>query len=202
MADLLLSLPRWLRERARIDRAEKIDSPEVSGKLVALGSRMGVTFGKTDCVKVVDAWCNAAVGANGTIYLGRTIVEQFDGDSLCGVLAHELAHKRARHPDRMLFMLLLLSLPAAGVVFMMGLPGCVTALVVFAVVGLAVPISSWPLEYRADEIAASYVGVESVISALERLAKENNLKIDRDTYTHPSISKRIANLRLMEQKHS
>lgn len=202
LTEFLLSLPRWLREHARIDRARKLESPEISGELVALGKRMGMAFGRRDSVRVVDAWCNAAVAANGTIYLGRTIVEEFDGDSLCGVLAHELAHKKEHHHDKMLFMLMLLSIPAVGLMLTMELPGCITAMAVFAIGGIVLPASTWPFEYRADEIAATYVGTESVIAALERLAKENNMEIDRDTYTHPSISRRIANLRLMELKRS
>ncbi len=56
------------------------------------------------------------------------------------------------------------------------------------------PLVSWPFEYKADAIAAQYVGKEQMVSALMKLADKNNIDMNRDSYTHPSISKRVARL--------
>ena len=54
---------------------------------------------------------------------------------------------------------------------------------------------SWPQEYEADAVGAKYVDRDTMVVTLEALAKLRGINVEQDSYSHPSISKRIANLR-------
>jgi Zn-dependent protease with chaperone function len=56
-----------------------------------------------------------------------------------------------------------------------------------------VPIN-WYLEFRADRIAAKFVGREYMKSALTKLAKSKNYDVNEPSETHPSITERIKEL--------
>jgi len=193
LTECTLSFPKRIRELAKLYGARRICSFGLVDEFLNLANTMGVHLRNQDIVRVAPSWVNAAY-FNGKIILGQTIVEEFDEESRRGVLAHELAHRKAYHPLKHLGILLLAFMPVVCLISLMQLPGIVNLLVVFAAYGLVFPIASWHFEYEADSIAAQFVGKQPVIIALLRLSDANAIDIKRDTYSHPSIAKRIHRL--------
>lgn len=60
---------------------------------------------------------------------------------------------------------------------------------------LILPLISWPFEYQADAFAAKSIGAEKVISGLLKLASKAGMDMGLDSYSHPSIARRINRLR-------
>lgn len=191
--ECVLSFPKKIRELAKLYRARRIYSFGLMDEFLNLANTMGVRLRNQDIVRVVPFWVNAAY-FNGKIILGQSIVEEFDKESRRGVLAHELAHRKASHPLKQLGLLLLVFMPIGCLISLMQLPGIVNLLLVFAAYGLVLPIARWHFEYEADSIAAQFVGKQPVVTALLRLSEANAIDIERDTYSHPSISKRMHRL--------
>lgn len=144
-------------------------------------------------VKYVSGWVNAAVMADGSIVLGQSVVEEFGKEDREGILGHEFGHKKGHHQVKRA-LLFLLAAPLFVYLVQLPFPIFINWLIVFAAIGLVVPLVSWPFEYRADAIAAKYVGGQKVIDALLKLAASASIDINRDSYTHPSISRRIKRL--------
>lgn len=188
-----LSLPKKIKELTKLYGARRIYSFGLMEEFLNLANMMGIHLRNQDIVRVAPSWVNAAY-FNGNIILGQTIVEEFDKESRSGVLAHELAHRKARHPLKSLGVLFLVFMPIVYFIPLMQLPGIVNLLLVFAAYALVLPIASWHFEYEADSIAAQSVGKQPVITALLRLSEANAIDIKRDTYSHPSISKRVHRL--------
>ncbi len=188
-----LCFPKKVKELAKLYGARKIYSLGLVEEFLNLANMMGIHLGNQDIVRVAPCWVNAAY-FNGKIILGQPIVEEFDKESRRGVLAHELAHRKAHHPLKCLGVLLLASMTIVYFISLMQLPGIVNLLFVFAAYALVLPIASWHFEYEADSIAAQSVGKQPVITALLKLSEANAIDIKRDTYSHPSISKRIHRL--------
>lgn len=188
-----LSFPKKIRELAKLYGARRTHSFGLMEEFLNLVNMMGIHLRNQDIVRVAPCWVNAAY-FNGKIILGQTIVEEFDQESRRGVFAHELAHRKAHHPLKRLGMLLLAFMPIVYFISLMQLPGIVNLLLVFAAYALVLPIASWHFEYEADSIAAQFVGKQLMITALLRLSEANAIDIKRDTYSHPSISKRIHRL--------
>lgn len=194
LTECVTSFPKKLKELERIYGARKTYSFGLIEEFLNLAKTMGVYLRGQDTLKIVPCWVNAAACLDGRIILGQAVAEQFDKEERQGVLAHELAHLKARHPLKNAGVLLLVFMPVVFVISFLHLPGLVNLLLVFSAYGLILPAVSWRLEYEADAIAASFVGSQPVIMALGKLAEANNIDVQRDTYLHPSIWKRISRL--------
>ena len=187
LTECVTSFPKKLKELERIYRARKTYSFSLIEEFSNLAKTMGVYLRGQDILKIVPCWVNAAACLDGKIMLGQTVAEQFDKEERQGVLAHELAHLKARHLMKNAGVLLMLFMPVLFIISFLHLPGLVNLLLVFSAYGLILPAVSWRHEYEADAIAASFVGSEPVIMALGKLAEANSIDVQRDTYLHPSI---------------
>lgn len=158
-------------------------------------------------VIVVDKLKNAyATGLrlfylNSVIMLGSDLMSKMNEQQIKGIVWHEIAHLKFRHlyvllfldaigfyiifiavvvlevyyPDNMLIKLFVISL----------LSGCV----IFLQMGMR------RYELKADVYAASKVGADVYISALEKLNKMANGKMEKFDFSHPKLSTRIKNIR-------
>jgi len=194
LTECVVSFPQKLRETMVISEAGRTYSFALIDELFTLAKRMGVYLKGKDVVRIAPRWINAAATIDGKVILGQPIAEEFDKDARKGILAHELAHLKAKHPVKSAGILLLTSIPVIFLVSFLHLPGIVNLILVFSAYGLILPMVSWYFEYEADAVAASFVGCQPVMKGLGKLADVKKTNIKQDTYSHPSISKRIIRL--------
>jgi Zn-dependent protease with chaperone function len=166
--------------------------------LSALAERMKVTLDPQGPVEIAPCWLGAralpalVAGHGNRIRLGGLLARRLSAPALDAVMAHELAHLKCRHWE-----LLLLAAMLAG------LGGTAIALAVDAslamrlVLGGLVPLVaaaalSWVAEYEADQVAAQYVGYDSVMLMLGELRDSGFRR--RAEFTHPPDVQRLKRL--------
>jgi Zn-dependent protease with chaperone function len=159
----------------------------------ALATQMGVER-RVSRLGVVPNWTNAVVTRRGELLMGRPLLDALPWDDARGVLAHEFAHLRQSRSLRdvaAIAVLLVLSWSAFA-----SLSSFSLAFWLPAAVGITVVSTTAIFHLRelgADRIAARVVGPETVTRALEAL---HSLTVDDGpSFTHPSTSRRIAELR-------
>ena len=194
LMECIASFPQKLKELTMVSKATRTYSLGLLEEISCLAETMGVHLKGKDDLKVAPHWVNAGASIDGKIILGRKLVEEFDKEARTGILAHELAHLKAYHPLKNAGVLLLTFMPVIFLVSFLHLPGIVNLILVFSTYGLILPTISWHFENEADTIAASFVGGQSVIKGLEKLADAKNINVGRDTYSHPSVASRISRL--------
>jgi Zn-dependent protease with chaperone function len=197
LTECVVSFPQKMREMTKISGARRTYSFVLMEELFSLSKIMGIHFKGENILKVAPQWLNAGATIDGRIVLGQAVAEEFDREARRGILAHELAHLKANHPLKSAGVLFLTSLPILFLISFLQLPSLVNLLLVFSTYGLILPAVSWHFEYEADTIAAKFVGSQSVIKGLGKLAEAKRTNIKRDTYSHPSTSNRIARLQKM-----
>ena len=134
-----------------------------------------------------------------SMILGQSIVEEFEKNEREGVIGHELGHRKGYHWIMRIVLLVLIS-PFFYYFMQLPFPFYINYLILFAVMGLILPLISWPFEYQADALAAKSIGAEKVISGLVKLASKADMDMGLDSYSHPSIARRIN--RLHKKFHS
>ncbi len=194
LTECVVSFPEKLRETMMIFGAGRTYSFGLIEELSNLAKMMGVRLEGEDVLKVAPQWVNAGATINGKVILGQIVADEFDREARKGVLAHELAHLKAKHSMKIFTVLFLTSIPVLFLISALHLPSLVNLLLVFSAYGLILPTVSWHFEYEADAIAATFVGSNPVIEGLRKLAEEKHTDVRRDTYSHPSTSDRIARL--------
>jgi Peptidase family M48 len=195
LTECLISLPRKIVELIEIQSSRKTQTPQLMSEIQGLENLMGVNVKKKNSVKIVPRWLNAAITLDGNLIIGQPVVEGFDMQPRRAILAHELAHLKENHAAKQLERLLLIGMPLCLYLFYLQLPLFITLLLVYATLGIVMPMAAWPCEYQADAIAKKYVGSEYLVSALTKMAEATDVDINRDSYSHPAISKRIEKLR-------
>lgn len=194
LTECVVSFPQKLREIMIILEARKTYSFALVGELSDLAKMMGVRLEGEDILKVAPQWINAGATFDGKIILGQVVADEFDRETRRGILAHELAHLKAKHSTKHFVVLLLASIPVFFFISFLHLPALVDFLLVFSAYGLILPEVSWRLEEEADAIAANFVGINPVIKGLRKLAEAKHADVRCDSYSHPSISNRICRL--------
>jgi len=194
LTEFVTSFPKKLREIMIVFGARRTYSFSLVEELSNLAKMMGIHLDGEDVLKVAPQWINAGATIDGKIILGQIVADEFDREARKGVLAHELAHLRAKHSMKNVTVLFLTFIPVLFLISVLHLPGPVNLLLVFSAYGLILPMVSWHSEYEADAIAATFVGINPVIRGLRKLAEVKQTDISRDTYSHPSISNRISRL--------
>jgi Zn-dependent protease with chaperone function len=197
ITECVVSFPEKLREIMTIFGAKRTYSFALEEELFNLAKMMGVRLKGEDILKVAPQWVNAGATSDGKIILGQIVAYEFDREARRGILAHELAHLKAKHSMKHFAVLLLAFIPVLFFISLLHLPGLVNFLLVFSAYGLILPEVSWRLEDEADAIAATFVGINPVIKGLRKLAEAKHIDVRRDTYSHPSISNRISRLQKM-----
>ena len=191
----VISLPRKIKGFISVYGATKYYSNELKEEFSSLSNLMKVKTRNKDPIGVVAKWINAAAKLDKSIVLGQPIVEEFEKDERMGVLAHELAHCKGNHSVICAGLLMPFIVVLLYSLSILQLPWYIEVLIIFSFFGLAMPITSWPFEYKADAVAARYIGKEKMIAALNKLAEANSIDINQDSYSHPAISRRVAHLR-------
>jgi len=194
LTESVVSFSEKLRETMIISGAGRTYSFGLIEELSNLARTMGVSLEGEDVLKVAPHWVNAGATIEGKIILGQIVADEFDRYARRGILAHELAHLKAKHSMRSFAVLFLASIPVLLFISLLHLPGIVNLLLMFSAYGLLLPNVSWRSEYEADAIAAAFVGIHPVIKGLRKLAEAKHTDFTRDTYSHPSISNRISRL--------
>jgi Zn-dependent protease with chaperone function len=181
------------RSREKLERVPQ-DVEELSKQIGAEVKNFGIV---KDCTAYV-------IGKS--LVAGIDLLRILDFDERQAVVAHELGHIKEHHG----FYRAIAILPLFGLTLYifsrMRMPIILTMpltqfimTVMLNIAGLAfilvatIPIN-WYLEFRADRIAAKFVGREYIKSALTKLAKNMNHKVDEPSETHPSITERIKEL--------
>ncbi len=194
LTECAVSFPKKLRELMTILGAGRTYSFALVEELSNLAKMMGIRLEGEDILKVAPQWINAGATIDGKIILGQIVADEFDRETRRGILAHELAHLKAKHSMKSVAVLLLTFIPVLFFISLLHLPGLVNLLLLFSAYGLILPEVSWHFEDEADAIAATFVGINPVIKGLRKLAEAKHIDVNRDTYSHPSISNRISKL--------
>ena len=197
LTEFVASFPKKLREIMIVFGARRIYSFALVEELSNLAKMMGIRLEGEDILKVAPQWVNAGATIDGKVILGQIVADEFDREARKGVLAHELAHIRAKHSIKNATVFFLTSILVLLLISALHLPSLVNLLLVFSTYGLILPMVSWRFEYEADAIAATFVGINPVIKGLRKLAEAKHADVRRDTYSHPSISNRISRLQKM-----
>lgn len=193
LAECVAACPRLLRERRLLATAMPAQSPRLQEQFDSLAATMHVRVKGRCRLKTVPGWMNACATMR-VVVLGGTIAEDFGDEARTGVMAHELAHRKARHVPWLALICILASWSVALYVSLLHLPSLIYLLVVFSGSALVASSLSWCYEYRADAIAAQYVGAGPVIKGLQGFAELCGADSSRDSWSHPSLARRIARL--------
>ncbi|MBI4639806.1 MAG: M48 family metallopeptidase [Candidatus Tectomicrobia bacterium] len=162
----------------------------------------------------------AGLGNTRRIILSDTLIQQFSGDEIEVVLAHELGHHKYHHIWKLIAVQTVVTIAAlyatfhtvrAGVSFfefrgVEDIASLPLILLIITLVSLfSLPLAnlySRRLEYMADHYALGATGnSQAFITAMEKLAKMNLAEIDPHPvieflfFSHPSIQKRIEHAR-------
>lgn len=194
LAECVVSFPKELREMMTISRASRTYSFGLIEELSNLAKTMGVRLEGEDVLKVAPQWLNAGATIDGKIILGQIVADEFNREARRGILAHELAHLKAKHAMKSGAVLFLAFIPVFFLISLLHLPLVINLLLIFAAYGLILPTVRWGFEEEADTIAATFVGINPVIKGLRKLAEIKHADVRRDSYSHPSISNRICRL--------
>lgn len=197
--DFMLSFSETIKLMFKLEETKPIYSASISEEISSIASQMRFKGTNEFPLKVLSGWLNAGMTGNGSMILGQPIVEEFDKNEREGVIGHELGHRKGYHWITRI-VLLALVFPLLYYFTQLPFPFYINYLILFAVMGLIMPFISWPLEYQADAFAAKSIGAEKVISGLIKLASKADMDMDLDSYSHPSIARRIN--RLHKKFHS
>ena len=167
-----------------------------------LASRMGR---KLTEIKIITSEKKNAFATSGGIAFTSQLLKELDKNEIMAVTAHELAHKKGHHIFyKALLMIALLfvnilvwSRFTVPILFSRALTQSIllplmmdTALIAFVIIEL-IPVS-WYMEMKADEAAARFVGKSYIQSALLKLSKPEEAKINSES--HPSVEERIKHI--------
>lgn len=197
----------------RVMPTRPLEDP-VRARLDALVERAGVRIREirvldTRSQQVANALVMGPLPRLRYVLVTDHLLERLDEDEVEAVVAHELGHAKQHHVLVKLGALLLLA-GAVGVAVGLGSPllrsvnptVLVLALPVLLVIALLLVQGGLGLvlERRADEYAASLVGVDPTVRGLERLAEANLLKRRTGLLWnllthHPGVAQRVERLR-------
>ncbi len=211
-------------------KIEPLQDPELTGAVKDFAEQAGLKvvgvfrWGLDEKTTTTNA-ALAGMGRTRRIILGDTMLKGYSREEILAVLAHEVGHYKNWDIWRLMlagaavaiagFFIasLVLSALAArfsiqGIGDIAGFPLFVFSLFIFSLISL--PLSntySRRREFAADAAAVQMTGTaEPLVSALEKLATQNladkhpPLWIEAFLHSHPSIGRRIARARAVEQE--
>jgi len=156
-----------------------------------------------------NAFASGFFPANKVIVIGKSLTENLSKDEQFAILCHEQGHHRANDLLKfygfMAFALLCFVIgrhffiqfmkylfPAIDNGLVIGIFGSLYGAVFYCFLFSKL---SHKAEYRADNFAAKYAGAENMIRALQNLNVLTGDLLVKGSITHPSLEKRIANIR-------
>lgn len=193
-------IPNILRRKYIIDAKHD----EILNEAKNLCSLMGMTEIRDKIRLKVIPNLNNAKASRQTISIDKSFLEKFNQEEIKFILAHELAHikleeQRKHKPwyrDRYFFVGGIMALIfMVLLIFFETLHPFVAVTLFVVLIFMSIRFMTWPVEYEADSLAIQYTAnknaMESVLHKLVGM-KETNYKWA--SYSHPSVSNRIANL--------
>jgi STE24 endopeptidase len=226
---LVFSFLPWPRIFALVYNAKEMTDRQMLSRIQKLTRELGLRAGGTfilswKSMKVANAFQVGTFSAY-SVFLSDYMLSQLEPQEVDAIVAHELAHAKCKHSLKRVLMIMPLTLAGANVIVYLAyyasyyaVPDAITVvstLLLSASLFIATPILSLALsrgfELKADELAATVLGPEAVISALIKLqhlnlAADDMRKWRRLFSSHPPISLRIqrirANIRKSSQKRS
>jgi Zn-dependent protease with chaperone function len=198
--EYIASVPSNIKLWGKIKDAKLIYSFGLVEEISQITQKMGLRI-KNDYrqLKYINDWFNAAIMTDGSIVVGSPVLDELTKEYREGIFGHELGHRKGKHHLKRFF-LLLSTLPLFLYLIYLPFPIYINLLMLFAAARLITPLISWLFEYDADKIAAKCIGPENVINGLMKLATLAHIDINADTFTHPSISRRIKKLQEIRRK--
>ena len=177
----------WSRERPREERV-----PEPVKRMAA---RLGVNPPKRMMVVAgfqFNAWVNKE-----TMVVTEGLWSSLWTTAAEGILAHEMAHLSGKHSEKKgwaTFGVIFSIIVVVGLID--NLSWAVWSAVALTIWPLFMPLLSRRLEYNADKQAAQVVGVKKMCLSLRVLTERSRWPLELDS--HPSIQKRLDNLKKLE----
>lgn len=156
-----------------------------------------------------NAYATGILSANSIILISKGLYENMSEKNMQAILCHEVGHHKKRHLLKNYIIYLIIALIiylifyARGIMFSLSEFNQITNLVSVAFVGgisgaiyYYVPAKfQKKYEYEADLFAAKKVGLKNYIDALKELDKISDGQVSKGGITHPTLRKRIENLR-------
>ena len=199
MTAQLISLPKKISDIIRVFKAKLAEESLIVKEVQYICGITGIPYSYVNAVKIAKDWINAGVNGSGSIVIGLPIIDSFRKDSRYAIIAHELAHRQGNHAGKCFILTMTVFYLAAFLISTFHYSLIVDILIPFAIWGLAAPMVSWPFEYAADRMSARYMGKTKMISALEDLASATGANPYVDSYSHPSIARRIHVLQSLDE---
>ncbi|MBI1331778.1 MAG: M48 family metalloprotease [Armatimonadetes bacterium] len=186
----------------------------VEQRAQSIGDRMSVSVPKVRVTPLLQGPYGAAISSN-QLMVTPAMADRFSDDELDFILAHELAHKKAKHVPKRLFMAFAIAfIPMLFFVALMsgksfGVNISPTFylspfLIIFVAMVAGRPLIS--SSYQKNEFAVDEAAVrllrnkDAAISALTKVARQNGLPGFNDVdfmQSHPAMAKRIERIRAL-----
>jgi Zn-dependent protease with chaperone function len=195
--DIKRSINRVLRKNTYDSKYE-----ELLHQVQRLRISMGITeeIRLTIIPKLINAQIRPTLDNAYQIVLGKPLIRELDNASLVVILVHELAHAKNKHAlngiwyhiatTEVLFFLSLFSFNYGS-----SLDFIPNIFIFIGIISLSTRYLSWPNEYAADLVAAQYTGTKAFVTALSKIAEMRHRDRDFSSFTHPSITNRLDNLK-------
>ena len=156
-----------------------------------------------------NAYATGILSANSIILISKDLYEKMSEKNMEAILCHEIGHHKKRHLIKNYIIYLIIALIiysifyVRGIMFSLSEFNQIANLASVAFVGgisggiyYYIPAKfQKKYEYEADLFAAKKVGVKNYIDALKALDKISNGQVSKGGITHPTLRKRIENLR-------
>lgn len=196
----LISPLQYLFSKNKYYTDEKIDNI-----ISAYGYKYNVRIIDRD---INNAYAIGILPYTKTILLGDNLVKSMSSDQIKAIIFHEIGHLKLKHLNKLYFINLCLATTFYCMflfrqknlflndsvfveVISVALIGALCGLLSYYIPGKV----QYKFELQADAFAASTVGKENIISALQALDRLSDGNVSKGGVTHPPLEKRIENIR-------
>lgn len=156
-----------------------------------------------------NAYATGIIPFSKTILIGEPLLVNLEENELKAILYHEIGHLEKKHLSKLYAINVFLTLvgfclffmkinyldPIYDSVFLEGLGVFLIGLIIGLLFWYIPGKIQYKLEFQADLFASKKVGKKVLISALNRLDDISNGQVSKGGITHPTLIKRIKNLK-------
>lgn len=189
-----------IKDRKR-GKPEELREPFILNEISSIQKQMEIR--QKISIQVVPNWPNAQ-GIWSTLKIGKLLLQRQFGNQQRGIIGHELAHIKEKHSLKtMPILIVIVIVLICPLFFVLICPSFLKFYFLFSPATLSLFVIflsrlSWRFEYSADLLAKNSLDSNIIINSLYFLADLNHIDINRDSYLHPPILKRIKNLEKLE----